>query len=586
MASLEEVGVHLTAKDDQSSRVRHAREELDRYNRSGRDSEGATRAAGRGAGELTASLGGLHSGLTRVSASLGDFAVRQVQRATVGLVGMTTAAVGFGLRSASMFEQYDVSFGTMLESTERGKALMDDLAAFNLKTPFDLPGLANATQQMLLYGYAAEGALSTVKTVSDVAASSGPRMQESLGRMTLALGQIKAKGVLQGEEIRQLTEAGFPAYQLLTEISGKTVAELRKDMERGLDPALAEQFLAAVESGQAQTFQRFRGGAERQSKTLLGIWSNFKDNLNRKLADETSPLGAKLATGMPEFEASLNRLISVALPPVIDMLGDAVDAAPGFLTEATPVLRDLVGVTRDFVPVLGDLTQIAGELLPIVGDVLGVFRGLLTTEYGHEAAAVMLTTLLGYRALTGVVGAVTAMAGALDMLTGAQARNAAAGGVGGAAATAGRGGRAARVGVGALGVVGAVGTATQIVGGADSGLGWNSLGTVGSGALTGAALGSVLPGPGTAVGAALGAGVAGVGVLGAEVLRRNSSDAGRIPASAVRGASSSSTQMTVAPGAISVDARNQAPAETSDALLDALRRWQEEQDRRGGQGRP
>jgi tape measure domain-containing protein len=552
VASLDEVGVRLkaTGRAETTRDIREVRREIEGVQRAAKGV--GDREVARGLGDLggvfgglSQQVGGVHSSLLSASSTMQTF----ITRGTLGLGALAATAVGFGLKAASGFEQSEIAFGTLLGSMEHGEDMLRRLQEFNLQTPFELPGLAGATQQLLLYGYAGEQAFQTVKTVSDIAASSGPRMTESLGRMTLALGQIRAKGVVQGEELRQLTEAGFPALELLTELTGRTGPELRKAMETGLDPQIAQDFLAAVETGQAQTFARFRGGAAAQAKTLAGVVSNLKDTLQIGLAGETQPLADALVGNMPALQESIAGLISAAMPGLTELLSTLAEGAPGTITAFTPVLGQLttgladlaaeigphmpeiIDLMADFLGLFPELIELGIDLIPVLGGMVDVFGDFLDLPFGSEMAGMLLVTLLGYRALTGVAGIITGIAGAIDVLTGAQARNAAvAGGPG--AVGAGRGGRFARVGAGVAGGLGVAGTAYGVAAGADSGLGWNSLGTVGSGALTGAAIGSVVPVVGTGIGAALGAGIAGVGVLGAEVYRQQSAT---VPAAARSG---------------------------------------------------
>jgi tape measure domain-containing protein len=591
--SLEEVGVHLTTRDDATPKVQRFRRELKDLKRDAEAGGRGLRDTSRSAGDLTGALGGLNSGLTRVSTTLGQVTVTAARRGALALSALGAAAVGFGLRSASSFEQSEIAFGTLLGSMEQGEGMLKRLQEFNLSTPFELPGLAGATQQLLLYGYAGEQAFNTVKTVSDIAASSGPRMEESLGRMTLALGQIRAKGVVQGEELRQLTEAGFPALELLTELTGRTGPELRKAMETGLDPQIATDFLAAVESGQARTFARFRGGAEAQARTLAGVVSNLKDTINVRLAQESKPLAEQLVGNMPALQASIDGLITTVMPGLTGLVGVVAAEAPGAIRRMTPALGELTENLGDlartgaehlpeFLGFASDLIGLGADLVPVVGDVVDVFGDFLDLPWGHEAAATLLGVLLGYRALSGVATAVTTFAGALDALTAAQARNA---GVGGVTAVAG-GGRTgvARTVAGAT-VVGA-GALTSAAGAQnvyEEGLSWGNVAAgVGGGAATGAAVG-LLGGPfapvSVPVGSALGAAVGGVGVLGAEVFRRYNANEARIPTAAAAAAAPISYQSSY--GDIRIDATGaSSDVDVVRAVKEALREVEHDQLRR------
>lgn len=543
MPSLDEVGVRLKASGarETAREIRTVRDEIGGVARETR--QVGSPEVGRGIGDLggrfsalRGELGGVHSGLLSASSSLQTFTTRGI----LGLGALSATAIGFGLKSASGFEQSQIAFGTLLGSMQQGQGLFERLQQFNLQTPFELPDLTGATQQLLQYGFAGEEAFSTIKTVADVAATSGARAQENLDRITYALGQIRNQQTLRADDIRQLTDAGFPALNLLSEVSGLTGQEIRKNLESGLDPQIATDFLAAVETGQAQTFSRFRGGAAAQARTLSGIYSNFKDTIQVGLAGQTKPLADSLVANMPAFQAAVDGLITSAMPGLIRLTTTLAEGAPAAITAFTPVLGrlttgfadlaeevgphmpEILDLMSDFLGLLPELVEIGTELLPVVGGMVDVFGDFLDLPFGHEAAGTLLVTLLGYRALAGVAGAVTTFAAALDVLTGAQARNAAVTGAGGVAGAgrggkAGKAGKAARAGGGLLAVVPGVGLFAA--GLDDPGLSGTAK-LVGGGAVTGGGVGFTVAGPpGALIGAGVGAAGGAVTSIGQDIYR-------------------------------------------------------------------
>lgn len=589
MPSLDEVGVRLKATGGREAQreIRGVRDEVSGVARAARD-VGAPEV-GRGLGDLSGrfgalrgELGGLHSGLLTASSSLQTFTARGI----LGLGALSATATGFGLRAASGFEQSRIAFGTLLGDMQQGEALFGRLQQFNLQTPFELPDLTGATQQLLQYGFAGEQAFSTIRTVSDIAATSGARANENLGRITYALGQIRNQGTLRADDIRQLTDAGFPALNLLSEVSGLTGQEIRKNLETGLDPKIAQDFLAAVETGQAQTFARFRGGAAAQARTLSGIYSNLKDTIQVRLADAVNPLADSLADDVPLIATSLGELIDATVPPIGELVSALAKGAPDgirrltpalvgladagllLVTEVGPMMPELIDLFADFLGLLPDILGVATDLLPVLSGTVDVFSDFLALPFGSEAASVLLVTLLGYRALAGIAGAVTTFAAALDVLTGAQTRNALAPGGTGVppAGGAGRGAKFARGGGGALLVGGGLMGGPSLLGDA---------GTIGGAALTGSVFGPI----GAAVGGAIGTGV----VVGRRLAASDREDAAALAPAVPSGAGASeitySRQTTVAPGAVTV-LNPTSNVDVAQAVQDGIRAHEEEQDRR------
>ena len=204
---------------------------------------------------------------------------------SMALLGAPFALVGFGaVKMAGEFEQTRISFTTLLGSAEKAKAMLEDLADFAQRTPFQLRDLEQATKRLLAYGFAAEQIIPTLRVVGDTAAALGLG-SEGIDRITRALGQMQAKGRVAGQEMLQLAEAGIPAWQILADAIGVTVPEAMTLAEQGAIDA--SQAIAALIAGLGT---RFGGLMQQQSKTFLGQMSNIKDQLDLMLRDLGKPL--------------------------------------------------------------------------------------------------------------------------------------------------------------------------------------------------------------------------------------------------------------------------------------------------------
>lgn len=140
-----------------------------------------------------------------------------------------------------------------------------------VKSPFDQAGVADAFRTAMAYGFATEEAQRLTEATLNFAAGSGAT-SESMGRLGLALGQMHAKGKLTGEELRQMTEAGVPALNMLATHYGKTTAEIQTMISKGLVPA-DEAFEAIVGTMETQ----FAGAAEAQATSWAGLTNTFED---------------------------------------------------------------------------------------------------------------------------------------------------------------------------------------------------------------------------------------------------------------------------------------------------------------------
>lgn len=235
-----------------------------------------TEADGRGLDEAEKKIAGFSKNAVNASMFL-----------TGGFIAAGTAMVGAGLKSIQMgaqFEQSQVAFTQMLGSAEKSDAFLKQLFDFAAKTPFEFTGLQDASRRLLAYGFEANEIIPIMTRVGDAVSALGGGTAE-INRATLALGQMQAKGKVSGEEMRQLAELGIPVWDMLAKKIGTSIPEAMKLSEKGAIDA--QTGINAVLDGMGQ---KFAGGMDKQSKTVLGLWSTLKDTLSQTLVK----IGTKL----------------------------------------------------------------------------------------------------------------------------------------------------------------------------------------------------------------------------------------------------------------------------------------------------
>lgn len=272
----------------------------------------------RGVGQVLGGLRQIGEGVQAQQRRFNEFADRSVRsldrvsqatrRAQLAIVAMTTAlTVAMGAASAAgiqlnaHMEQAEIGFETMLGSAKAAKDFLADLARFAARTPFEFRGLVSSSQRLLAFGFQAKEILPTLDAVGDAAAALGGG-PDLINQIVRALGQIKAKGKPQAEEMLQLAEAGIPSWQILAEMLGVTIPEAMEMVTRGAVDA--DTAVNALVRGLAV---RYGGMMERQSRTLIGLWSTIRDTIELTLGRATRSLfdGLKeLAEVVAEFTAS------------------------------------------------------------------------------------------------------------------------------------------------------------------------------------------------------------------------------------------------------------------------------------------
>lgn len=225
----------------------------------------------KGAGEKVKGLEKVGSQMTSAGNAIIGFATK----GALALGAATTAALGFALNSAAAYEQNRIAFETMLGSAEKARILLKQLSDFAVKTPFNLPDIVEGSKRLLAYGLAAEDVIPTMTALGNISAGVG---RDKLPFLITALGQVRAKTVLSGEELKQFTETGVPLIEELSKVTGISVGEIvnnTKDLGISYDSVLKALTNMSSEGG------KFYNLMDRQSKTLSGTISNLQDDMGR-----------------------------------------------------------------------------------------------------------------------------------------------------------------------------------------------------------------------------------------------------------------------------------------------------------------
>jgi len=207
-----------------------------------------------------------------------------------GVSGAAQAVIGFN----ATLEQTRIAFTQMLGSAQNADAFLAELQQFAQRTPFQFQDLTKLSQQLMAMGISAQDVIPDLTAIGNAVAGVGGS-SDVLERVVVAFGQISAAGKANAQDLRQLTEAGIPAYQMLAKTLGTDVAGAMKQVTSGTVDATTA--LEALTTGMNE---RFGGLMEAQSKTLLGRISNLKDAVQSELADIGKPLFEQISQSLDQ----------------------------------------------------------------------------------------------------------------------------------------------------------------------------------------------------------------------------------------------------------------------------------------------
>lgn len=231
----------------------------DQFKKAIKESSGATESATKKKTGLLGSISKLKAGYLLVAAVIGGVFVTAIKSAIV---------------NAGKFEQTMIAFKTMLGGNEiAAKKLVNELEQIANKTPFMTNTVIDAGKKLLAFGINSNEVAGIIKMLGDVSAGTG----KDLGEMSVIFGQIKTAGRLMGQDLLQLINAGFNPLQVISEKTGKSVADLKKEMEKGLITFkdVSDAFKTATSEG-----GKFYNLTEQQSKSFLGVTSTMASNIS------------------------------------------------------------------------------------------------------------------------------------------------------------------------------------------------------------------------------------------------------------------------------------------------------------------
>jgi tape measure domain-containing protein len=370
-----------------------------------REVEDSFRDAARGADRQLRKIGGpgTFTGLERQADRAADRVERDMRRAQtsssrhfgllkVGILGAAGGLVGAlgavgiaagkaGLETAASMEQAQVSFSELLGSAKEADRFLRDLTRFAAKTPFELPGVVAASRQLLGAGLNAKQTMTALEALGNATGALGLN-QEQFGRVLQATSQMLNKGKVSTEELLQISEAGLPIFPMLAKAMGVTTAELQRQIQTGkvqADEVLPKLF--------AQMQKDYGGAMERQSRTLNGVWSTFKDTINIGVAGALSGLADWLKVILPraaqafqDAAKAIERFIREELLPRLGGLkqawDDNKDAIMG-LVGVGPAAQQSLGETGDAAASLTDTLTTVVTTLGQVSRALGVMGDAL-----------------------------------------------------------------------------------------------------------------------------------------------------------------------------------------------------------------
>lgn len=328
--------------------------------------------------KATSGIKGFADKCNKMTGALSAIAAVQLGSVFTGMAGGILNMGIASVQAAAQMRQYEIAFQTMLKSAEAGTQMLRDLQQFAAETPFDVPGVVSAGQQLMAFGFKAEEIIPMLTNLGDAASGLGLGT-EGVSRLAYALGQMQTSGKLNAQDMMQLTSAGISAWDMLAQAAGKTVAEMKDLCSKG-----AIDSKAAVQTIVAGMNEQFGGMMAKTSDEVAGLLANIEET-----AGNTSAAVGKYLT------EAFN--IKGILKDVSDRLGEFQQK----MQTATEQGKSMGDVIKECVPapVIAAIGAFAAVLAVVsvaavatLGAVLGLSAGVVAAGAAIGAVAALVVT--------------------------------------------------------------------------------------------------------------------------------------------------------------------------------------------------
>lgn len=328
--------------------------------------------------KATSGIKGFADKCNKITGALSAIAAVQLGSVFTGMAGGILNMGIASVQAAAQMRQYEIAFQTMLKSAEAGTQMLRDLQQFAAETPFDVPGVVSAGQQLMAFGFKAEEIIPMLTNLGDAASGLGLGT-EGVSRLAYALGQMQTSGKLNAQDMMQLTSAGISAWDMLAQAAGKTVAEMKDLCSKG-----AIDSKAAVQTIIAGMNEQFGGMMAKTSDEVAGLLANIEET-----AGNTSAAVGKYLT------EAFN--IKGILKDVSDRLGEFQQK----MQTATEQGKSMGDVIKECVPapVIAAIGAFAAVLAVVsvaavatLGAVLGLSAGIVAAGAAIGAAIALIIT--------------------------------------------------------------------------------------------------------------------------------------------------------------------------------------------------
>lgn len=236
---------------------------------------------------------------------------------------------------AADVETASVQFKVLTGSVEEANAMMADMREFAAASPLSLSGVQKAARTLMSFGTATDSVMPKVRLLGDITGGNQSRFE----MLALAYAQASAAGRLMGQDLLQMINAGFNPLLEISDATGRSMLDLKKDMENGLIS------IAMVD----EAMQRATGAGGRFSGMTAEMAKTF-DGAYQQMVSAAQELAGTIGESVLPVVASMFRQIEKMTRGIMQIYNSMGQTSKSLLAGAAafvavvPIASKLIGI--------------------------------------------------------------------------------------------------------------------------------------------------------------------------------------------------------------------------------------------------
>lgn len=291
------------------------------------------------------SLNKITSNAKTAEKGLGDLASKF--GAVAGATALLTPILNGGkelFNYAASVEQMGIAWDSIAK--QDAPAMMEKINKVAAQTPYEIAEIDKSYKSLYNSGIKIGDIDKVFMTLGDTASGVGAPVEQ----VTRAFSQMQSKGKVTGEEMLQLSEAGVPAWKLLADAMGLSVAQVQDLSQKG---KLGSKELGLLLGGMEKSFG---GGMQKQASSFNGLMSTLSDTVK-----------------------------GVVTPAFLDMQ-KSIKPILSWIIEALPKINPMfIKIAIAVVSVAGAFTGLVGAIsalqiiMPAISGAMGILSGVISS---------------------------------------------------------------------------------------------------------------------------------------------------------------------------------------------------------------